>query len=230
MILLFAIISTLFAHTETNQSIDQNDEIYLTADQLNQIILTNIENINSSIANNLQVLEIALAFISILLVIIGFVNFFHKKRIMEEIEEKTSYLINKKFRQESEEIREEINKKLNIYVKNSIKKLKQESQKEEFLRNLIFKDLSSTLSSELNNGTNLAEVFNTYANRYYIISQLTSGNDDERKRALRKLATGSYKQITKLKSFKEYLILLKDTDTSLDIANAIIELESALEI
>ncbi len=187
-----------------------------------------MENANSAVANNLQVLGIALAAISILIVIIGFFNFRYKNEIREEIEEKTTYLVNKKFRQESEDIIEDIHKKLNSYVKTSIKKLKKESQKEEFLRNLIFKDLNTILSSELNNGTNISEVFSIYADRYYVISQLTSGDENERKKALRKLSIGAYKQITKLKSFKDYLQLLKDMDVSLDIANEILELESKL--
>ncbi len=232
IILFLMLISQLFALEENNQSAKQivngNDEVYLTIDQLNQVLLNNMENANSAVANNLQVLGIALAAISILIVIIGFFNFRYKNEIREEIEEKTTYLVNKKFRQESEDIIEDIHKKLNSYVKTSIKKLKKESQKEEFLRNLIFKDLNTILSSELNNGTNISEVFSIYADRYYVISQLTSGDENERKKALRKLSIGAYKQITKLKSFKDYLQLLKDMDVSLDIANEILELESKL--
>ncbi len=242
LIIFILIKQTLFALKDNNQSeeIINNKLSNEITSQVNQIILNNIENINSTIANHLQVLEISLAFASILLVALGFMNFTykkqliremekHKKQIKIEIEERTEQLINKKFRQEAEDTREEIYHKLSTYVKTSIRKLKKESQKEEFLRNLIFKDLNTILSSELSNHTNISEVFNTYANRCFIISQLTSGNDHERKIALRKLSIGSYKQITKLESFKEYLKLLKKTDTSLDIANAIVELESALK-
>ncbi len=234
IILFFLITQTLFAFEDNNISND-------ITDQVNQIILNNIENINSTIANHLQVLEIALAFASILLVVIGFMNFTYKKHLMDEmekhkkqmkieIEDKTEQLINKKFRKEAEDTREDIQQQLNNYVRTSIKKLKKESQKEEFLRNLIFKDLNNILSSELNEHTNFSEVFNTYALRYYIISQLTSGDDHEKKLALRKLSIGAYKQLTKLESFKEYITTLKENeDTSLEIANAIVEFELALK-
>jgi hypothetical protein len=190
----------------------------LTEDKINSLIdeklLSSVDGINSMIGNSLTLLFGAF---TIYLIFTG-ISFFHRKKIVEEV----MLEVRKELNTEIRSVEDNINLKFNKHIKNSIKKFKDESQEEEYVRNLIFKDLSSMLADEIrgNGDHNLSDVFNWYAERLYIIIQLTSGNEREVRRSLKKLSTGSYNMILTLKSFQKYIELLDkniDMDISIDL-------------
>ena len=88
---------------------------------------------------------------------------------------------------------------------------------------MLFYDLNKIHATEQKK--NATKALNDYSDRYYTVSQLTSGMCKERTKALKKLTTGVYKKITKLESFKNYITFLKDSDISLDTFKKIEELE-----
>ncbi len=187
---------------------------------LDNKLLGSVEAINSTI-------EIALLLLSVMVAVIGY-GFYKKREIVQEVEDRMTLIVDKKFKEQSEEIYDEINKKTTSVIKKMTKIQRVESQKEEFLRNLLFYDLSKMRSTEQNDKDNFAKAFSDHADRFYIVSQLTSGIDKERSKALRKLATGSYRKIIKLKSFKNYITYLKESDIDLDTLGRIADLELKL--
>jgi len=193
---------------------------YLTKEQIIRVIddrlFGNLDSIMSLIEVSLVILTIG---ITIFLVITGL-----KSRkiieIIDDMKDNVSSEIDKKFNIESKIIEEDFQRKLTKNLKFYMKEYQIEAQKEEFIRNVIFKNLSELLSDEIrvNGESNLNEVFNLYSDRLYLISQLTSNNANEVKKALKKLSTGTYDKILRLEAFKEYLdILEKKTDMDIGI-------------
>jgi len=164
---------------------------------VNNRILANFENI---MALNEYCLEIIMGGITIFLVILGF-NYSANKRVI-------SSEIKKQLAKEKEEFKREAHKDL----KKLMNQYRQKSQKEEFLRNMIFKDLIKILSSELQdkNFKDITEKFNLHAERLEVITQLTSGNEEEVIVSLKRLATRTYDKIIRLQSFRDYIQILEN--------------------
>lgn len=221
---IFLVLLSLFILSCSDSPIQVIDNKQVLEDVLNEKLLGSVEAINTTIAVVIGLFATMLVVISM-----GFYNVYRqKKEIMQEVEDRTALLIEKKFKEQSEEIYDEITKKITYVIKKMSKIQRIESQKEEFIRNLIFYDLNKMRSTEQNDKDNFEKAFSDYADRFYIVSQLTSGIDKERSKALRKLATGSYRKIVKLKSFKNYITYLKESDIDLDTLAKIADLELKL--
>lgn len=188
---------------------------------IDERLLGSIEAINSIFA-------IITAIFTLMLVVAGYMSFNIKKQkeeISSEIEYRLNIVISKKFKEQEEEIYEEINQKTKSIIKNTNKKIKNEFQKEEFLRNMLLNDLNKMRATQQQNSENIAQAFSDHVDRYNVVSQLTSGIKDEQTKALRKLSTGVYKKIIKLQSFKNFIEFLKDSDIDLDMLAKISQLE-----
>lgn len=203
----------------------ESDQTSLSKEELTHIIneqlLGNVDAINSTISNYLTVFGILLAIGSLIL---SFGVYFKKKELDQKIQE----YVEKQFNQEFHNVIKEVNKRANILIGRENTKLKKEYQKEEYLRNFIFYDLNKILSSELSNGKNLSEIFNLHADRIYLITQLTSGEEKKITKALRQLSIGNYDKITRLDSFGQYISFLKDTDISAHLLEQIDNLEQQM--
>jgi hypothetical protein len=172
----------------------------------------------SSLDGVVNLIDVSLVILTIGLTIFIVITGLKYKSMMEvtkKIKDEVLADINKKFNQESKMLEDEFHRKLTrnlrYNIKHHIKEYKDEAQREEFIRNIIFKHLSELLADEIkiNGESNLKEVFNLYSDRLYLISQLTSNNEIEVKKALRKLSTGTYNKILRLQAFKEYLDILE---------------------
>jgi len=168
----------------------------------------------SSLDGVVTLIDVSLAILTIGLTIFIVITGLKYKNMMEvtkKIKDEVLAEVNKKFNQDSKMLEEEFRKKLTRNLRYHMKQYKDEAQREEFIRNIIFKHLSELLADEIkiNGESNLKEVFNLYSDRLYLISQLTSNNEIEVKKALRKLSTGTYNKILRLQAFKEYLDILE---------------------
>ncbi len=193
---------------------------YLTKEQIIRVIddrlFSSVESVSNLTSIILAVLAIA---ITVALIIFG-MQIVTTRKMTSNIKEDVLAEIDKKFNRESKIIEEDFQRKLTKNLKFYMKEYQIEAQKEEFIRNVIFKNLSELLADEIrvNGESNLNEVFNLYSDRLYLISQLTSNNANEVKKALKKLSTGTYDKILRLEAFKEYLdILEKKTDMDIGI-------------
>ena len=199
---------------------DINSTILTTKKELLDIVddrlFSSVESVSNLTSITLAVLAIA---ITVALIIFGF-QVVSIRKMTTNIKEEVLVEINKKFNIESKIIEEDFQRKLTKNLKFYMKEYQVEAQKEEFIRNVIFKNLSELLADEIrvNGESNLNEVFNLYSDRLYLISQLTSNNANEIKKALKKFSTGTYNKILRLEAFKEYLdILEKKTDMDIGI-------------
>ncbi len=186
---------------------------------VNESLLSSLDGMTSTIELMLIVFGIALS-------VLGFISFFGKKQIKKELQEDLEFSIDKLFYEKSKEMQDEITEKLKKQMSNNTKLSQKLSQKEEFLRNIIFFDLNKLLSSELDNG-NASDEFLIFAERFYIIAQLTSGNSDETKKALHKLTVDSKRKIARLSSVKNYVSYLEKSADD-DILEYIHEFKMAL--
>jgi len=186
---------------------------------MNKILLSNVENINSTLSNALTFMGILITVFGIL----GTVSFFQRKKIKEEV----MIEISKELDEEKNRIIKQTDEKANAQIRYAIQRYKETSQEEEYYRNMMFKDLSAILASEIhvNDTNNLKEVFNLHASRYELITKLTSGKEKETKDALKRLARGDY-AITKLLSFKKYITIL-EKKTDINIQKELDELKSS---
>jgi len=173
---------------------------------INEKLINNIDGINSSISNVLTLLFGAL---TTYFLFIAF-NFFQKKKIIKDVILESHKEINEEIKNLKEENKIEFNR----HIKNSINENRKESQKDEYIRNLIFYDLSKMLASDINeNGeNNLKKVFNLYSTRLLIATQLTSGEEKQIKFALRKLSLKVYYRLLSLKPVKDYIETLEERD------------------
>jgi hypothetical protein len=168
----------------------------------------------SSLDGVVNLIDVSLVILTIGLTIFIVITGLKYKSMMEvtkKIKDEVLADVNIKFNQESKMLEEEFRKKLTRNLRYHMKQYKDEAQREEFIRNIIFKDIGELLANEIkiNGESNLKEVFNLYSDRLYIISQLTSNNEIEVKKALRKLSTVTYNKILRLQAFKEYLDILE---------------------
>ena len=147
---------------------------------------------------------------------------------MNQFEEKQNLVIEKKFQEESSNIKEEIQVSLLKRVKSDVYKNQKYTQKEEYLRNIIFYDLNKILAHELDNGSNISNVYATYAERLFIIAQLTSGDRDKSIKALEKLSHGTQKVVIRLKSVKNYISYLKAHSEDIELLNTVDKFEISL--
>ncbi len=197
---------------------------------VNAQLLNSLDGMNSTIGLMLAALTAIIAVISFASVM----SYFSKKKIIEEAEKKIEQAekkitlhINKLFREETTEIQNEIQEKLTKYVKNNTKQLQKRSQHEEYLRNIIFYDLNKALATELNNGNNISDVFTTFAERFHIIAQLTSGNNEQATKALKKLAIDSSRKIIRFNSIKNYISYLKEQSDDYELLGYIDKFETS---
>jgi predicted S18 family serine protease len=186
---------------------------------MNEILLANIENINSSISNALTILGILVAVFGF----VGTISFSQRKKIKDEV----MVEISKELDEEKHRIIKQTNEKANTQIHNAIQRYKEISQEEEYYRNMMFKDLSDILASEIhvNDTNNLKDVFSLHASRYELIAKLTSGKEKETKDALKRLTRGDY-AITKLLSFKKYITIL-EKKTDINIQKELDELKNS---
>ena len=191
---------------------------YLTEKEIIRLLddrlLGSLDSVISLIDVSLGVLAIG---ITIFLVITGLKS--RKIReVIDDMKDNVSFEIDKRFYIESKIIEESFQRKLTKNLKFYMKEYQVEAQKEEFIRNVIFKNLSELLADEIrvNGESNLKEVFNLYSDRLYLVSQLTSNNEKEVKKSLKKLSTGTYDKILRLEAFNEYLNIL-EKKTNMDI-------------
>ncbi len=198
-------------------------------DIVNESLLNSLDGMTGTIELMLFGLGIIFSFFSIF----GFISFFGKKQIKKELQEdidfsheKSILHINTLFNEKSQEMQDEMQKRVMKHTRNNIKSSQKLSQKEEYLRNIIFFDLNKILSSELDNG-NASEVFSTFANRFHIIAQLTSGNSDEIIKALHKLTTDPKRTIARLTSVKKYVSYMEESVADDDILEYIQEFKMA---
>jgi GTPase SAR1 family protein len=182
----------------------------LTPEQVGHIVdtklLATLDGMNSTLNNTMTGLTVVIAFFALA---VG-ANIFQHRRITEKVKSEIDSELYKLKKRLEEETHEEVTR----YVREGIKLFRKEQQREEFYRNVLFKDLYEILASEihLNGSDNLQEVFNTHAQRMMIVIQLTSGIREETLRALKKLSTGTYHTIEQQESFKAYLRLLSNSD------------------
>jgi hypothetical protein len=171
---------------------------------VNNELLKNFEIITALNANTFEIL---FAGITILFIVMGFSHFNYKQHMVFEI--------GKQLEKEKEEFLKESLKDL----KKLINQYKYESQQEEFLRNIIFKDLTKILASEIKGDKEhqLNEKFSLHADRLEVITQLTSGDENEVRKALRRLSTKTYNKIIRLQSFIDYIEVLEKQASSMDI-------------
>jgi hypothetical protein len=201
----------------------------LTKKDILQIIdnqlFSSVESVTDLVTLSITLFSIM---ITIYILIIGYQTIKIGK-IASTIKDEVLLEIDKKFNIESKMIEEEFNRKLLKHLRYNMKVYKEEAQKEEFIRNVIFKNLSELLSDEIrvNGEFNLNEVFNLYSDRLYLVSQLTSGNEKEVKIALKKLSTGTYYKILRLEAFQTYLNIL-ETKSDIDIDKELYEVKKAI--
>ena len=176
----------------------------MTKEEVQRLLLENVDGINSAISNYLAVFAIIITVLSLL-------QYFKGKQLDKKIEE----VVKNKFLSESSLIVDEMKDRVKILIGSENKKLKKDYQKEEYLRNLIFYELNNILASELNNGSNISDVFGKHGERLHVVIQLTSGDDEKMIKAIKKFSTGTYNKITRLDSFKNYInFIKKSSDTS----------------
>ena len=187
--------------------------------QVNEILLANIENINSTISNTLTVIGLIITIFGVLATI----NFSQRKKIKNEV----MVEISKELYEEKQRIILQTNEKANTQIHYAIQRYKESSQEEEYYRNMMFKDLSDILATEIhvNDTNNLKDVFSLHALRYELIAKLTSGKEKETKDALKRLTRGDY-AITKLLSFKKYITIL-EKKTDINIQKELDELKNS---
>jgi len=166
-----------------------------------------LKNFEIITALNANTFEILFAGITILFIVIGFNHFNYKQHMAFEI--------GKQLEREKEEFLKASLKDL----KKLINQYKYESQKEEFLRNIIFKDLTKILASEIKGDKEhqLTEKFSLHADRLEVITQLTSGDENEVRKAIRRLSTKTYNKIIRLQSFIDYIEVLEGKASSMDL-------------
>jgi CRISPR/Cas system CMR-associated protein Cmr5 small subunit len=188
--------------------------------QINDILLSNIENINSTFSNFLTIIGIIIAISGVLATI----NFSQRKKIKNEV----MVEISKELDELKQIIIRQTDEKTNNHIHNAIQRYKENSQEEEYYRNMMFKDLSDILASEIhvNDTNNLKDVFNLHALRYELIAKLTSGKEKETKEALKRLTRGDY-AISKLLSFKKYITIL-ERKTDINIQKELNMLKNSL--
>jgi hypothetical protein len=174
---------------------------------INEKLFNSIESVTNLISNSIDIFAVMAGLYAVLM---GY-QLYKVKKISSEIKEEVMIEIDKKFNQESKVIEDAFNTKLNKHLKYNMKQYKNEAQKEEFIRNIMFKHLSELLAEEIQyNGTNnLKEVFNRYSERLYLVSQLTSNDEKEVRVVLRKLSTGEYDKLLRLQAVQEYLDILE---------------------
>ncbi len=219
---VYLLIGSIFflscSDTPPPQFVENSKDIQAIIDER---LLGSVEAINS-------IFELIIAIFTVMLVVVGYTSYNikrQKEEISSEIEYRLNIVISKKFKEQEEEIYEEINQKTKSIIKNTNKKIRNEFQKEEFLRNMLFNDLNKMRATQQQNSENIAQAFSDHVDRYNVVSQLTSGIKDEQTKALRKLSTGVYKKIIKLQSFKNFIEFLKDSDIDLDMLDKISQLE-----
>ncbi len=197
----------------------------LTPEQINAIvdarILSSIDGLNSTLSNTLDVF---IAIFTIFGVFAG-VGLWQRKKIVDTVLSE----VNKELDKDRQSIIHSAETKANTRIKSSIQRYKEESQEEEYYRNMMFTDLSKKLATELhiNESNNLKEIFSLHADRMGHITNLTSGKEKETIRALNSLSTDTY-DIIKLESFKKYIKILERT-SNLAILEALEELMSKLK-
>lgn len=208
---------------------DLNSTIFLTEDQIIRLIDDRLFGSLESVINVIDVLLGVVFFgITVFLVITG-LKYKSVVGITNKIKDEVSMEINQKFNMETKMIEEDFNKRLLKHLKYNMKEYKKEAQKEEFIRNIIFKHLSELLADEIrvNGDSNLKEVFNLYSDRLFLISQLTSNDEKEVKKSLKKLSTGTYDKILRLEAFKEYLNILENK-IDMDIVKELYDVKKAI--
>jgi hypothetical protein len=180
---------------------DINSTIYTI---VNNQILKNFEIITTLNSNTFEIL---FAGVTILFIVIGFNHYNYKQHMAFEI--------GRQLEKEKEEFLKESLKDL----KKLINQYKNESQKEEFLRNIIFKDLTKILASEIKGDEEhqLNEKFSLHSDRLEVITQLTSGDENEVRKAIRRLSTKTYRKIIRLQSFVEYIDILEGKASSMNL-------------
>jgi len=208
---------------------DLNSTIFLTEDQILKLIDNRLfESLDSIISVIDVLLGVVLFGITVFLVITG-LKYISVIGITNKIKDEVSMEINQKFNMETKMIEDDFNSRLQKHLKYNMKEYKKEAQKEEFIRNIIFKHLSELLADEIrvNGDSNLKEVFNLYSDRLFLISQLTSNDEKEVKKSLKKLSTGTYDKILRLEAFKEYLNILENK-IDMDIVKELYEVKKAI--
>ena len=197
----------------------------ITPEQINAIvdarILSSIDGINSTLSNTLNVF---IAIFTIFGIFAG-VGLWQRRKIVDAVLSE----VNKELDKDRQSIIHSAETKANTRIKSSIQKYKEQSQEEEYYRNMMFKDLSSMLATELhiNESNNLKEVFSLHAERIGLITNLTSGKEKATVRALTQLSTGTY-DIIKMESFKKYIKILEKT-SNLAILEALEEFMTKLK-
>ena len=187
----------------------------------NEILMIIDNRLFSSVESVSNLTTISIAVLTLIITVYFFMMGYQAMkigRVTSTIKREVLLEIDKKFNLESKMIEQDFNRKLNKHLKYNMQQYKDEAQKEEFIRNIMFKHLSELLADEIQyNGTNnLKEVFNRYSERLYLVSQLTSNNEKEVKVVLRKLSTGEYDKLLRLQAVQEYLSILEHkTDMNL---------------
>jgi hypothetical protein len=208
--------------TDLNSTILTQQEILQIIDKQ---LFSSVESVTNLVTVSIGLFSLM---ITIYILIIGYQTIKIGK-IASTIKDEVLLEIDKKFNIESKMIEEEFNRKLIKHLRYNMKVYKEEAQKEEFIRNVIFKNLSELLADEIrgNGEFNLNEVFNLYSDRLYLVSQLTSGNEKEVKIALKKLSTGTYLKILRLEAFQTYINIL-ETKADIDIDRELYEVKKAI--
>jgi len=175
----------------------------LTPEQINAIIdarmLSSVDGINSTLSNAIDIFLGIFSTIAIVISFVTVIGYFKRKKIVEEV----LLEVNKEIDKDKTNIIQNVEAKAYSRIENSIQKYKEQSQAEEYYRNMMFKDLSNMLATELhfNKSNNLKEVFSIHAERLGVVTNLTSGREKETIRAINQLSTGTY-EIIKMESFK----------------------------
>lgn len=212
------ISSKLIEHTQsainTPPCLSKDEIICIINDRL----LDSIEGVNTGMA-------IAIAFIFGLLtlytVLMG-LSVLNVKKVRDEILQEVKKGI-------TEEINEK-SKRIDKNIKKSILKNHQATQEDEYLRNLIFYDLSKILASDINElaETDMKKVFNLYSTRLLVATQLTSGDKKQIKRALKMLSLSAYKPLRSFISIQNYIKTLELRD-DLDIEDELLAIKKSLQ-
>jgi hypothetical protein len=184
---------------------------------VNKVILSSVDGVNSSIET---FLTFAFGVATIYAVITGF-NFFSVSKLKKELKEELNKHI-------GEEINEK-NKNINKNIKKSILENQQIFQEDEYLRNLIFYDLSKTLATDINKlgEENLKKVFNLYSTRLLVATQLTSGSEKKIKIALKTISQPSYSIFLSLTSVRNYIKTLEFRD-ELNIEDQLLSIKKSI--
>ncbi len=188
---------------------------------MNAKLLGNVENINATVSNLVTVLAVAISVIGA----IATFTMFQRKRIVSEVMAQ----VHTELDDAKQRIVRQADEKANIMIHEEIEAYKKQAREEEYFRNMMFKDLSRILSKEIhvNDTNNLPDVFALHADRYEIVTKLTSGRFKETQEALYKLANGNYK-IINLHSFKKYIEILENSK-NIELKNALREWKQELE-